>query len=139
MYPDNVDKFIEKLNKKQKGVYVIEEVLPILNGVYEGFLAHDNVNEKTIAIYTGSKLTGEKIQTYILETPSETPWKLYIKVFAKVEKVYLTYETQGDTVEAEDINRVQSSIVAIETELERHKEDLQCHIEAREVDGGSFV
>lgn len=139
MYPDNVDKFIEKLNKKQSGSYVIEEELSITNGVYEGFLDHDNANEKTIAVYTGSKFTGDKLQSYILDTPSETPWKLYIKIFSKSDKVYLTYETKGDTVEAEDINKVQSSVIAIETELERHKKDLQCHIENREVDGGSFV
>jgi len=35
--------------------------------------------------------------------------------------VYITYETQGDTVEAEDINILQESIVNTQTEIDRYK------------------
>ena len=132
-------KFTEKLNKKQNGVHVIEEEVTINNGVYEAFLRHDNVNVNTISVYTGTQFTGTKIQSYILSTPSETPWKKIIKIFADINKLYITYETQGDTVEAEDINRLQDAVVVIEAELERHKDDLLCHIQNREIDGGSFV
>ena len=113
--------FVEKLNKKQDGVYVIEEEKTITDGKWEGFLDHDNVNHESIAIYTGSKFTGEKVENYFISTPSETPWKTYLKVFSESEKIYITYESKGDQVEAEDINLVQESIIDTRTELEQYK------------------
>ncbi len=103
--------FVEKLNKKQEGVYVIEEEKDVANGIWEGYLNHDNVNHETIYIYTGPKLTGEKVENYFISTPSETPWKTHLKVFSNSEKIYITYETTGDQVEAEDINLLQDSLV----------------------------
>lgn len=113
--------FVEKLNKKQEGVYVIEEEKTVIDGIWEGYLNHDNVNHETIYIYTGPKLSGEKVENYFISTPSETPWKTYLKVFSESEKIYITYETSGDQVEAEDINRMQESIVDTRTELEQYK------------------
>lgn len=140
MYPqDGIDKFTEKLNKLENNTYVIEEEVTLLNGIYEGELKHDNVSVSTINVYTGTKLTGEKIQNFVVSTPSQTPWRKIIKIFSDLAKVYITYETSGDTVEANDINILQSAIVATQVELERHKDDLNCHIKNREVDGGSFV
>ena len=112
--------FVEKLNKKQEGVYVIEEEKDVANGIWEGYLDHDNVNHQTIYIYTGPKLTGEKVENYFISTPSETPWKTHLKVFSNSEKIYITYETTGDQVEAEDINLVQDSLV---DEIERAKSE----------------
>jgi len=103
--------FVEKLNKKPQGVYVIEEEKNITEGKWEGYLDHDNVNHKSIAIYTGPKLTGEKVRNYFVSTPSEMPWKTHLKVFANTEKVYITYESKGDQVEAEDINLLQDTLV----------------------------
>lgn len=140
MYPqDGIDKFTEKLNKLENNTYVIEEEVTLVNGIYEGELKHDNVNVSTINVYTGPKLTGEKVQNLIVSTPSSVPWRKSIKIFANVDRVYVTYETPGDTVEADDVNVMQDAIVAVQTELERHKSDLNCHIKNREVDGGSFV
>jgi len=102
---------VEKLNKKQEGVYVIEEEKDVANGIWEGYLDHDNVNHQTIYIYTGPKLSGEKVENYFISTPSETPWKTHLKVFSNSEKIYITYESQGDQVEAEDINLLQDSLV----------------------------
>ena len=103
--------FVEKLNKKQQGVYVIEEEKTIVDGKYEGYLNHDNVNHHTISIYTGSKLTGEKVENYFVSTPSETPWKTHLKIFSNSEKIYVVYETAGDQVEADDINLLQDKLV----------------------------
>ena len=113
--------FVEKLNKKQEGVYVIEEEKDVANGIWEGYLNHDNVNHETIYIYTGPKFSGEKVENYFISTPSETPWKTHLKVFSNSEKIYITYESKGDQVEAEDINLVQESIVDTRTELEQYK------------------
>ncbi len=121
MYPENIDSFVEKLNKLDNNTYVIEEEVKPINGVYEGELKHDNISNSSLRVYTGSKLTGEKIENFILSTPSNTPWKKSIKVFSNSQKVYITYETQGDTVEAEDINILQESIVNTQTEIDRYK------------------
>ncbi|HWR07091.1 hypothetical protein [Sporomusa sp.] len=121
-YPNQIDKFPAKLNKKTDGsVYVMEEELPITAGKYEGLLDHDNITNTSIRVYTGSKLTGEQITNYIVSVPSETPWRRHIKVFAGVPVVYVTYETPGDTVEADDVNGLQESITATQTEVERYK------------------
>ncbi|MBU5311468.1 hypothetical protein KQI38_05460 [Tissierella carlieri] len=103
--------FIEKLNRKQSGVYVLEEEKTVINGIWEGYLDHDNVNHKSISIYTGSKLTGEKVENCFISTPSEAPWKTHIKIFSSSPKVYVVYESTGDQVEAEDINELQDELV----------------------------
>lgn len=102
--------FTEKLNKIDGVIYVIEESVAITDGVYEAELQHDNISENTLTVYTGPKLTGERITNYVLSTPSNTPWKRIIRIYADTPTVYITYETPGDTVEAEDINRVQVAI-----------------------------
>lgn len=121
-YPNQIDQFPAKLNKKTDGsVYVVEEELPIIAGKYEGILAHDNITNSTIRVFTGSKLTGEEITNYIVSVPSETPWRRHIKAFAEVAKIYVTYETPGDTVEADDINILQESMTTTQKEVERYK------------------
>lgn len=103
--------FVEKLNKKQDGVYVIEEEKDITDGKWEGYLDHDNARHQSIVIYTGPNFTGEKVDNFFASTPSETPWKTHLKVFSESEKIYIIYETTGDQVEAEDINLLQDSLV----------------------------
>lgn len=120
-YPDSIDKFTEKLNKLDNNTYVIEEEVEVTNGMYEGELEHDNISLPSINVYTGSKLTGQKIENVIVSTPSLTPWKNTIKIFSDVSPVYITYQTQGDTVEAEDINKVQDSVVNTQKEIDRYK------------------
>lgn len=120
-YPDKMDNFVEKLNKQQDDVYTIEEELLVAEGVWEGFLAHDNINNKSLHIYTGPGFTGQKVTNYFLSIPQETPWKRYLKVFADTPKVYVTYETPGDQVEAEDVNRLQDSLANTQGEVERYK------------------
>ena len=121
-YPEAVDRFVEKLNKADT-VYVIEdEELILENGVFEGELAHDNVKNDSVMVFTGPNMTGERIQNFFLSIPSNAPWKRIIKVFANAPKVYVTYETAGDQVEAEDINRVQESITNTQEEIERYKQ-----------------
>lgn len=112
-----VSQFKEKLNKVEGNVYVIEEAVQIVNGMYEAELIHDNVNESTLSVYTGPKLTGNRIQSYAISTPSMTPWKRVIRVYADVPRVYISYETDGDTVEAEDVNRLQESTILTQKAL----------------------
>ena len=103
--------FVEKLNKKPEGVYIIEEEKLITDGKWEGYLDHDNANRESIVIYTGPNFTGERVDNFFISTPSETPWKTHLKVFSNSEKIYITYESQGDQVEAEDINLLQNTLI----------------------------
>ena len=112
-----VNRFVEKLNKVDGNVYVIEEEAHLADGVYEAALEHDNINPSTLAVYTGPRLTGERVQSYTLSTPSLTPWKKIIRVYADVPVVFISYETDGDMVEAEDINRAQAAITGTQEAL----------------------
>lgn len=113
----DITKFNEKFNKLDGNTYVVEEEVTLTNGVYEAELKHDNVNLKTLNIYTGSKLTGSQITNYIVSTPSLTPWKNIVKIYSDISPLYISYETTGDTVEAEDINKVQNAIVDTQNNL----------------------
>jgi hypothetical protein len=121
-YPTEIDRFPAKLNKKSDDTnYTVEEELTLMDGKFEGLLAHDNIANTTIRVYTGPKLTGDIVTNYIISVPSDTPWRRHIKVFAAVDKVYVSYETQGDTVEADDVNVLQDAITATEEEVDRYK------------------
>ena len=106
----DITKFNEKFNKLNGNVYTVEEVVKPIDGAYEGKLIHDNVEASTINIYTGSKLTGDKVNTYKISTPSLTPWRTTIQIFSTEPVLYITYETTGDTVEAEDVNNLQDAL-----------------------------
>ena len=133
-----ITKFHEKLNKVDGKVYVIEEEIRMPeSGVYEAPLQHDNITVSTLNVYTGPKLTGNRIQTYVLTTPSLTPWKRIIRIQTEEPVVYITYETDGDTVEAEDVNCLQDAVTetqeGVKEEENRAKaaeEALDCAIEA---------
>ncbi|MEK4326053.1 phosphoglucomutase [Paenibacillus sp. FSL R7-0312] len=131
-YPEQIYVFQDKLNKKANGSsYVVEEKLLLAGGVYSGLLAHDNINNQTLSVYTGSRYSGTEVRNYSVSFPDEAPWRRMIKIYADVPEVYVTYETPGDTVEADDVNQLQSGLTATQTELERYKK-------AGLIDGGSF-
>lgn len=131
-YPEQIDRFKDKLNKKANGgSYVIEEKLALTDGVYSGPLAHDNIYNQTLAVYTGSQYSGMELRNFTISFPDEAPWRRLIKIFADVAEVFVTYETPGDTIEADDINILQGSLTAVQSELERYKN-------TGRIDGGSF-
>ena len=102
--------FTDKLNMIPGNIYTVEEEIHVVAGVYENDLIHDNITHDTIAVFTGSKCTGKRINSFSISTPSLEPWKTHIKIFTSENVVYVTYETIGDTVEANDINNVQHAI-----------------------------
>ena len=110
-------KFGQKLNKLDGNIYTIEEEVNLVNGVYEADLEHDNINVNTLSVYTGSMCTGDKINTYKITTPSLTPWRKHIKVYSSEPTLYITYETAGDTIEADDINDLQDVIGETQTAI----------------------
>ncbi|NQX48623.1 phosphoglucomutase [Paenibacillus tritici] len=131
-YPEQIDVFQDKLNQKANGgSYVVEEKLLLTGGVYSGLLAHDNINNQTLSVYTGSRYSGTEVRNYSVSFPDEAPWRRMIRIYADVPEVYVTYETPGDTVEADDVNQLQTGLTATQIELERYKQ-------AGRIDGGSF-
>ena len=128
-----VSTFYEKLNKVDGNIYVVEEEIHLTNGVYEAELQHDNINEATFAVFTGPKLTGTRLETYTLSTPSLAPWKRIVRVYADVPVAYISYETDGDTVEGDDINRVQAAVV--ETQKALNTEEARALSEEMELNG----
>lgn len=110
-------KFGQKLNKLDGNVYTIEEIITPIDGIYEADLEHDNVDTNTINIYTESMCSGDKVNTYKVTTPSLTPWRKHIKVYSNEPVLYITYETTGDTVEADDVHDLQDAIIDTQTAL----------------------
>ncbi|SDD75691.1 hypothetical protein SAMN02799630_03948 [Paenibacillus sp. UNCCL117] len=121
-YPADIDRFQDKLNKrKDGGIYIVEEELPTTEGVYEGLLAHDHIVNSSIQVYTGSKFTGEPVVNFVVSVPAETPWRRTLRAFSTAPVIYVTYETPGDTVEADDVNRLQRGVTATQVEVDRYK------------------
>lgn len=133
-YPHGgVDTFPAKLNKRQdNGVYAVQETLPVAGGQFDGYLAHDNVINSSVRVYTGPGMTGSEIATWTLSIPGDAPWRRMIRVYAAVAQVYITYETPGDQVDAEDVNVLQTSLTATQQEIERYKT-------TGVIDGGGFI
>ena len=109
-------RFTDKLNKIDGKIYTVEEELVVQNGKYIGFLAHDNININTIAIYTEKGLKGDKVTNYSLSTKEDANWKTFIELYHPAN-VFATYETPGDIVEAEDINILQDSILELNEKI----------------------
>ena len=112
-----VRKFIEKKNKTQGSAYIIEETVEMPEGgVYEGELIHDNVDDDTLTVCTGPKQSGTELP-FTAAAPPGRPWARQIHVESSEPYIYISYEYQGDEVEADDINDVQSELVKVEKEI----------------------
>ena len=120
--------FIARLNKRDNPYTIVDEQVTLTEGKWEGFLAHDQVIEKTIEIYTLPNKEGERVFAYTLDKKEEV-WKTYLKVFSQSEALYITYETYGDMVEAEDINQLQGAAYYLENFIENVKNKLASHEE----------
>ena len=125
-YPDGVDKFTPKLDKRQDDdFYSVEEEIELEGGRFEGYLGHDNIVNDTIRVFSGPNMTGIEITDWILSIPAAAPWRRTIKIFAPYDKVYVSYLTPGDTVDAADVNELQDSIARTQTDILAFKDDYQ--------------
>lgn len=133
--------FSEKLNKRDIPYVISDEVISLNNGVGASYLKHDNIRLKSLEIWTGANKSGTNVMNYTTEIPNDAPWSIFLKVYGSMDLkcVYVTYETYGDQVEAKDINELQNSIMDISNKFKTHENDLNCHIENKEVDGGIFA
>jgi hypothetical protein len=116
--------FHDRLNRIPGNTYAIEEkvVMPETH-IYEAYLQHDNIDDDTVEVYTGKNLTGDRIG-YTLITPSDLSWKRQIRIETNADTVYITYETIGDQVEAEDINEIHAAVIATQNAVTRVEEEI---------------
>lgn len=124
-------KFVTKLNKRDKPYVIADEPFALSGGVGERFLNHDNINVKTVEIYTEPQRQGDKVLNYTVEKKDGAEWKLWLKVFAQAEQVYVSYESTGDTVEADDVNELQQAAVNLEADLQSETSIAQSHRDSR--------
>jgi|GEM_PF-2708032 len=116
--------FHEKLNKLSGSVYKVEEEITVPDGgVYEEYLQHDNIYEDSLYVFSGPNKTGEEL-VYTLTVPSDGPWKHIIRVETVKPKIYISYDTPGDQVEAEDINKLQRAINYTQNEISALEEEV---------------
>lgn len=118
--------FVARLNKRDQPYIIADEQITLEAGKWEGFLEHDHVLEKTIEIYTLPNKEGERVLAYTLDKKEEV-WKTYLKVFSQSDALYITYETYGDMVEAEDINKLQGAAYYLENLIDHVKNKLDFH------------
>lgn len=112
-----VKNFVKRLDKISGNTYSIEEKITMpSSGKYSGYLQHDNVNDDTVQVWTGTGYTGSKIN-YSLTAPSERPFKRQIEFSTTAGTAYISYECTGDTVESEDINELQDEVVKTQSYL----------------------
>jgi len=102
--------FITKINKSGNPTVIADEAMSITNGMSEKYLDHDNVKHNTLEVWSEPGKNGTRIMNYVLTNPEATPWKSLLRVYSEVNPVYITYESYGDQVEAEDINNLQQVI-----------------------------
>lgn len=112
-----VKSFTEKQNKTQGSAYSIEETIEMPpSGVYEGELLHDNIDDDTLTVCTGPKQSGREL-VYTAKTPEGRPWARVIHVETSETYIYVSYEYEGDEVEADDINVLQDEINKCQREI----------------------
>lgn len=103
--------FKNLLNKVGDNVYTVEEHIQMpSNGIYTAELEHDNINDNSLAVFSGPDMSGQSI-SFTLTTPESATWKRTIRIETDFPEVYISYETIGDQVEADDINFVHNEII----------------------------
>lgn len=85
-----------------KGYYEIEETLNVINGVLKTWLEHDNAQK--IRIFTQSNGKGIELKDFSVYHPTDKPWLTEITLNTTFSVVYVQYTTEGDIIEADDIN-----------------------------------
>ena len=113
----DVKSFTTKQNKATGAAYSCEETIEMPStGIYEAELMHDNIDDDTLLVTTGQNQSGTEL-TYSVVIPSSRPWARVIHVESTETYIYISYEYDGDEVEADDINDLQTEVVKCEKEI----------------------
>ncbi|MFJ5771395.1 hypothetical protein [Psychrobacillus sp. NPDC093180] len=73
-------------------MYVLDEEVILTNGIWEGQLKNQNINPKSIMIYTEKKLKGNRISSFAISGTN------HLKIYSSNEKVFITYEALGENL-----------------------------------------
>jgi glycerophosphoryl diester phosphodiesterase len=106
--------FINKLNYKESGNLITDELFTLdSTKVYE--LNHDNlINNASLQVWTEVGKTGTQVTDFTISQKSEKPWE-YILTFGNLVSLgdyYVTYYSQGDRNDADDINAIQNELIS---------------------------
>lgn len=103
---------IAKLNYKSNGHIIIDELFT-LDATKKYTLAHGNVLlNMGIEVWTGPLKTGTKITDYIVSTNPTKFWLTDLSFGTNVllTNYYISYYSQGDEIDADTINSIETSI-----------------------------
>lgn len=73
-------------------MYVLDEEKQIVGGTWEGYLDHEKVNNGSIMIYTGPKMTGQRLTGYSITNDGQ---KTKLRISGLSGMIYITYETSA--------------------------------------------
>ena len=76
-------------------MYILDEEKIIKNGIYEGYLDNDKVNQLSILIYTDKRLNGIKLSNYSVVKVGD---KTKIRVNGSNGTIYISYEYEGEEI-----------------------------------------
>ncbi|MDY6340726.1 MAG: hypothetical protein SPL54_00470 [Lachnospiraceae bacterium] len=102
--------FEEKYNYNSGSAYEVEEKVTVVNGAADHTLSHGNVVEDSILVYTGAKQSGSQITSFTTSTVPGRAWRTAVHITTSESEVYVSYESTGDTVDAEDVNEIHTAI-----------------------------
>lgn len=105
--------FIKRLNHNPNGTLVSDEVITLANGAKSHKFSHNNVMEnKGVSVWTSKNSTGTKITDFVISNNSNKSWVQEIKFGNAVSNgtYYVTYYSEGDESDADDINQLGKAI-----------------------------
>lgn len=110
--------FTERLNRKDDGHLITDEKFTLASDrIYK--LAHHNlINNAQLEVWTGVGKTGTQITDFTIGQNVDKNWVYELTFGAGValEVYYVTYQSQGDKNDADDINLIQNSIESLEVQ-----------------------
>jgi hypothetical protein len=112
--------FVSKLNYKSDGHLINDEIVVLSGGNKIYTIQHHNVmGSPALEVWTGTLKTGTKITDFTASPDIVKPWVVKITFGASVTNgtYYVTYKSQGDENDADDINLLQNEISGIKNKL----------------------
>lgn len=94
-------------------MYVLDEEKTIIGGSWEGYLEHEKVNQGSIMIYTGKKLSGERLSNYSITSDGG---KTRIRLNVARGNVYVTYEVMSEALPSSAVQIETPPTISVENE-----------------------
>jgi hypothetical protein len=102
--------FVNKLNFKEDGHLIIDEIITLQDDRVHKLSHHNLINNSQLEVWTGIGKTGTQITDFIIRQNSEKSWvsEVVFGLAVSLATYYVTYYSQGDRNDADDINTLHS-------------------------------